>query len=95
MFWIVVIAAVVAVGFFVVGLSVTLFVRGRPMRSEIGYNRHMRERGIECTAHAFRKEEASSGASTVAGSKCCNADSASYNLSDGCQACNDKKTGRQ
>ena len=72
MFWIVVIAAVVAVGFFVVGLSVTLLVRGRPMRSEIGSNRHMRDRGIECTARAFRKEETSDG---TAEKKCCDAES--------------------
>lgn len=47
-----------AVAFFVLGLSLTLIFKGRPIDSEIGDNRHMQKRGIRCTASQFHEEEA-------------------------------------
>ena len=40
-----------AVLFLVVGLSLTLMVKGHHIDGEISTNRHMRERGITCAVH--------------------------------------------
>ncbi len=40
-----------AVLFFVVGISLTLMIKGRHIDGEISTNRHMRERGITCAVH--------------------------------------------
>ncbi len=40
-----------AVLLFVVGMSLTLMIKGHHIDSEIATNRHMRERGITCAAH--------------------------------------------
>ncbi len=64
--WLVVLLfSVVAVLLFVVGLSLTLMIKGRHIDSEISTNRNMRERGITCAAADAR---ASSDSST--GSDC-------------------------
>ena len=47
-----------AVAFFVVGLSLTIIFKGHYMDSEIGENRHMKERGIRCASQQMREEEA-------------------------------------
>jgi hypothetical protein len=41
---------------FVVGLSLTLIIKGHHIDSEIATNRHMRARGITCAAADARKE---------------------------------------
>ncbi len=40
-----------AVLFLVVGLSLTLMIKGHHIDGEISTNRHMRERGITCAVH--------------------------------------------
>jgi hypothetical protein len=40
-----------AVLLFVVGLSLTLIIKGHHIDGEISTNRHMRERGITCAVH--------------------------------------------
>ncbi len=40
-----------AVLLFVVGMSLTLIIKGHHIDSEIATNRHMRARGITCAAH--------------------------------------------
>jgi len=55
----VILVAIVAVGFLVVGLSLTLIFKGRNLESEISSNRHMRERGITCAVAAARDAECS------------------------------------
>ena len=50
--WVVVLLfSVGAVLLFVVGLSLTLIVKGHHIDGEISTNRHMRERGITCAVH--------------------------------------------
>ncbi len=49
--------AIAVVAFFVLALSLGLILRGRHPESEIGDNRHMRSRGIECAARQMRREE--------------------------------------
>lgn len=51
-------AAIVAVGLLVVGLSITILSKGRPMQSDIGDNDDMKKMGIECAAAQMRREEA-------------------------------------
>jgi len=47
--WLVVLLfSVGAVLFFVVGMSLTLMIKGHHIDGEISTNRHMRERGITC-----------------------------------------------
>lgn len=50
--------AVVAVALFVLGLSITLIRKGRNLESDVGSNREMRRRGIECASAQIRREEA-------------------------------------
>ncbi len=50
--------AVVAVGLFVLGLSITLIRKGHDLESDVGSNREMRRRGIECASAQIRREEA-------------------------------------
>jgi hypothetical protein len=50
--WIVVLLfSVGAVLLFVVGMSLTLMIKGHHIDGEISTNRHMRERGITCVVH--------------------------------------------
>lgn len=48
----------VAVALMVIGLSITVLRKGRPLQSDIGDNDAMRQRGIECAAAQMRREEA-------------------------------------
>ncbi len=54
---VIIVATAVAVGFLVLGMSLTLIFKGRHMRSEIGGNPEMQKRGIECTAEWMRRHE--------------------------------------
>lgn len=45
---IVIILAIALVAFFVVGMSLTLMIKGHNIDSEISTNKHMKERGITC-----------------------------------------------
>lgn len=47
----------IAVAVFVIGMSLTLIIKGRHIDSEIGDNKHMQERGIKCAAQQMRDEE--------------------------------------
>ncbi len=53
-----ILVAILLVAVFVVGISLTLILKGHNIRSEIGDNPHMKERGIECAASQMRKDEA-------------------------------------
>lgn len=50
--------AVVAVGLFVLGLSITLMRKGHDLESDVGSNRDMKRLGIECASAQLRREEA-------------------------------------
>ncbi len=50
--------AVGAVGLFVLALSITRIRKGHDLESDVGSNREMRRRGIECTQAEIRREEA-------------------------------------
>lgn len=60
--FIVMLFSVGAVLLFVVGLSLTLMIKGHHIDSEIATNRHMRERGITCAA-ADARHDRNSGSS--------------------------------
>lgn len=54
---VVILIAVIAVALFVVGMSLTLMIKGHHIDSEIGDNIHMKQRGIKCTAQQILDEE--------------------------------------
>lgn len=49
--------AVGAVAFFVVGMSLTLMIKGHHIDSEISTNREMQKRGIKCAVQQTREED--------------------------------------
>lgn len=53
----VIIITIVAVGLFTLAISLTLIIKGHNIDSEIGDNKHMKERGIKCAAQQMREEE--------------------------------------
>jgi len=53
---IVVLCAVGAVAFFIVGMSLTLLLKGHPLDSEISTNKEMRRRGIKCAVQQSREQ---------------------------------------
>ena len=74
---IVLLCAIAAVAFFVVGMSLTLMIKGHNIDSEISENKHMRERGIKCAVqetHELDAERAGKKAAcddtTVCGGNC-------------------------
>jgi len=51
----VIVCAIVAVGFFVVGMSLTLMIKGHHIESEISTNPEMQRRGIKCAVQESRE----------------------------------------
>lgn len=58
---IVILITVGAVALFVVGLSLTQMIKGHNIKSEIGENEHMQERGIKCVVQEAREADGLSG----------------------------------
>ena len=56
---VVVLVAVVAVGFFVLAMSLTLIFKGRHIDSEISTNKDMQRLGIKCAVQETREDMAS------------------------------------
>lgn len=54
---IVIIVAIIAVGIFVLGMSLTLIFKGHNIDSEIGDNQNMKDLGIKCAAQQIRDED--------------------------------------
>lgn len=63
--------SILAVGFFVVGLSLTQLIKGHPIESEISTNKEMQRRGIKCAVQETREADGtascSEGSSPLAG----------------------------
>lgn len=55
---IVVLVAIAAVAFFVVGLSLTLMIKGHHIESEISTNKNMQRLGIKCAVQETREDMA-------------------------------------
>ncbi|MEG1623017.1 MAG: hypothetical protein RR330_06580 [Alistipes sp.] len=53
---IVILCAVVALALFVLGMSLTLMLKGHNIDSEISTNKHMQERGIKCAIQEMQEE---------------------------------------
>ncbi len=53
----IIVATAVAIGFLVLGMSLTLILRGHHIRSEIADNPEMKKRGIRCAAEEMRALE--------------------------------------
>lgn len=52
----VIVCAIAAVGFFVLGMSLTLMIKGHHIESEISTNPEMRRRGIKCAVQESRED---------------------------------------
>ena len=53
----VVLVTVAAVGFFVLGMSLTLMIKGHHIDSEISTNKEMQRRGIKCAVQETREAD--------------------------------------
>lgn len=60
---IVLLCSIAAVGLFVLGMSLTLIVKGRPLDSEISTNEEMRRRGIKCAVQETREADGTAACS--------------------------------
>ncbi len=56
-FWLILAITIAVVGFFVLGMSLTLIFKGHHIDSEIGDNENMKNLGIECASRQIRNEE--------------------------------------
>jgi uncharacterized protein YneF (UPF0154 family) len=54
---VVIIASIIVVAFFFVGLGLTRMVKGHDIQSEISTNPHMQERGIKCAMQQEREAQ--------------------------------------
>ncbi len=54
---IVVLCSIAAVGLFVVGMSLTLMIKGHHIDSEISTNKNMQKLGIKCAVHETREAD--------------------------------------
>ncbi len=54
---IVLLCSIAAVALFVLGMSLTLIIKGHPLDSEISTNEEMRRRGIKCAVQETREAD--------------------------------------
>lgn len=64
---IVILCSVGAVALFVVGMSLTLLIKGRNIDSEISTNKNMQRLGIKCAVHQTREADGGAECSDAAG----------------------------
>ena len=57
--WIVILIAIVLVAFFVLGMSLTLMIKGHHIDSEISTNKDMQRLGIKCAVQETREADGS------------------------------------
>lgn len=62
----VILISVAAVSFFVVGLSLTLLIKGHHIDSEISTNKEMQRRGIKCAVQETREADGTASCSESA-----------------------------
>ena len=67
---IVILCAVAAVGLFVVGMSLTLMIKGHHIDSEISTNKNMQRLGIKCAVHETREADGSADCADVQPAVC-------------------------
>ena len=54
---VVIVASIIVVAFFFVGLGLTRMVKGHDIQSEISTNPHMQERGLKCAMQQEREAQ--------------------------------------
>lgn len=75
-----------AVALFVVGMSLTLMIKGHNIDSEISTNKNMQRLGIKCAVHETREADGSAGCSDTHTAAGC---------SGNCSACDIEEAGHQ
>ncbi len=63
---IVLLCSIAAVALFVLGMSLTLIIKGHPLDSEISTNEEMRRRGIKCAVQETREADGTAACSDSA-----------------------------
>lgn len=53
----VILCTIAALGFFVLGMSLTLMIKGHPIDSEISTNKNMQRLGIKCAVQETREAD--------------------------------------
>lgn len=61
----VILCSILAVGFFVLGLSLTLIIKGHHIDSEISTNKDMQRMGIKCAVQETREDDGTASCSTT------------------------------
>ncbi len=79
--------SILAVGFFVVGLSLTQLIKGHPIESEISTNKEMQRRGIKCAVQETREADGSAACSKGGPGKSSEGSSPLAGCSGNCGAC--------
>ena len=80
---VVLLCAVAAVGLFVLGMSLTLMIKGHHIDSEISTNKNMQRLGIKCAVHETREADGGAGCSDTHSAAGC---------SGNCSACDIEQT---
>ena len=75
--------AILAVGLFVLGMSLTLMSKGHNIDSEISTNKNMQRLGIKCAVHETREADGGAGCSDTHSAAGC---------SGNCSACDIEQT---
>lgn len=78
-FLIILIIAIIAVSFMILGLAITRIRKGRDIQTDVGSNDDMRKLGLICTSKTFAHEEKVLRGETKLDLKDCD---------DGCSGCN-------
>ena len=71
---IVILCAIAAVALFVLGMSLTLMIKGHHIDSEISTNKEMRKRGIKCAVQESREDAATDCSDDLCSGNCAGCD---------------------
>ena len=72
--------AILAVGLFVLGMSLTLMIKGHNIDSEISTNKNMQKLGIKCAVHETREADGGADCSDGQGVAGCSGNCAACDI---------------
>ena len=84
---IVILCTLAAVGLFVLGMSLTLIIKGRHIDSEISTNENMRRLGIKCAVQETREADGTAECSAASSSTSSSSASPLPGCTGNCGAC--------
>ena len=91
--WLIVfLCAVGAVAFFIVGMSLTLMIKGHPIDSEISTNKNMQRMGIKCAVQETREADGTAECSDHASLPGCTGNCSACDIEEHHPSADDGKT---